>query len=181
MKNPESNRESEFKLTEEEFLLWLKPFRFGQSIFDRHVGNADPVTPLHLCPSYNGENNVICYVEEKDCVIVSFQLITDLVAHIKKYKQTLNGCRRTNAHLIRLGVCTTPDAMAIFTGIEERAHAYFHKHVKETLNAELSYTGKYDGSDSSEEYAFREMSKIILNNRSLPLYPLPSNFYEFIY
>jgi len=48
---------------------------------------------------------------------------------------------------------------------------------KQTLNPEdVSYTGRYDGSDSSEEYAFKLMSQIILMNKSLELFPLPDNF-----
>ncbi len=167
--------------TEEDFLLWLNLFVLGQRMLDEHVGNADPITHIHLCPSYKGNlgrEKVACYIEELDSMAVSFKFVeADLIA-IKKYLTKPN-FRITNVHLNRLGVCTTPNLMPLFTGIEERAHAYFHKHVKPNLDhKEINFTGRYDGSDSSEEYAFQQIASIILRNKNLSLDPLPEDFAE---
>lgn len=167
--------------TEEDFVLWLNLFVLGQRIFDGHVGNEDPITDIHLCQSYKGNlgrEKVACYIEELDLMAVSFKFVeADLIA-IKKYL-TKPSSRITNVHLNRLGVCTTPNLAPLFTGIEERAHAYFHKHVKPNLDPkEINFTGMYDGSDSSEEYAFQQIASIILRNKNLTLDPLPEDFAE---
>ncbi|NCO12568.1 MAG: hypothetical protein COZ34_02680 [Candidatus Pacebacteria bacterium CG_4_10_14_3_um_filter_34_15] len=169
--------ESRLGFTAKEFNWWAEPFWYGQRIFDQHVGNTDKATPLHIVPSYNGNENKITYVEEIDLIYVCTKYISSAIASLKKHRLRMESFRTTNPHLIRLGICTRIDVLPVFTGIEERAHAYFHKHVKKTLKAgAIKYTGLYDGSDFSEEYAFQQIATIILNNKDLPIFPLPSNF-----
>ncbi len=175
--NHPNETESQLGFTEKEFNLWADPFWHGQSIFDRHLKNTDKLTPLHIIRSYNGIENKIMYIEELDLIYVCIEYISKIVTLEKKHHQEMNTFRTTNLHLIRLGLCTRLDVLPIFTGIEERAHAYFHKHIKKTLKPEdIIYTSKHDGSDTSEEYAFNQIASIILNNTDLPLFPLPSNF-----
>jgi hypothetical protein len=172
----QENIEVKPNFTTQEFLLWYKPFLLGQKIFNQHVSNGNSVIPLHLYPSYNGKLNMIAYVEEENEIIITFEKMEKMIRSIKEFKIGKNN-RSTSAHLIRMGVYTTPVLMPVFTAIEESAHAHFHLHIKQTLNPEdISYTGRYDGSDSSEEYAFKLMSQIILMNKSLELFPLPDNF-----
>lgn len=169
-------KESPPDFTEDEFMLWLHYFRLGQNIFDNHVHNSDPTTPIHVCESYNEQKNIITYVEELDQIMVTFSFIQRYALSIRKNTKK-NISKTTNAHLMRLGLYTNSDLTPIFTGIEERAHAHFHKNIKPKLDPEkVVYTAKHDGSDSSEEYFFTTLIQIILNNKNLELYPLPKNF-----
>jgi len=174
----ENNPEVKHNFTQQEFTLWYEPFLEGQRIFNSHVSNGHPDIPLHICPTYGGKESIICYVEEKDVFIATFLKLEKMINGIKRQKSGISW-RSTNAHLIRLGVCTTPSTMAAVNGIEESAHAHFHNIIKTGLDEnDISYTGRYDGSDSSEEYAFQQISQIILRNNKLPLFPLPQNFDE---
>lgn len=173
--------ETEAKLgfTAQEFNWWADPFWHGQSIFDKHVGSTDKATPLHIVHSYNGTDNKITYVEDIDLIYVGAKYISRIIALFKKHRAKMESFRTTNPHLIRLGVCTRIDVIPVFTGMEERAHAHFHKHIKQTLDTNaITHTGLHDGSDSSEEYAFQQLLAIILKNKDLPLYPLPHNFHQ---
>jgi transposase-like protein len=166
--------------TKEDFWLWYERFLFGQKIFNTHVNNqsSSSIIPFHLCPSYNGRQRLIAYVEGEHKIVATFATMEKV---IKGIKQCLNGAnlRSTNVHLVRMGICTSSLLMPIFTGIEESAHAYFHLHVKPKLKPEeIVYTGRYDGSDSSEEYAFQQLLQIILVHKELELFPLPQNFCE---
>lgn len=164
-------------LSTKEVSMWLTPFEKGQRIFNCYVGNHLPNPPIHLAQAHGGSYKKVCYVEGKGIIVVTFQVIKDLVNLIKNC-HGLN-IRGSNAHLIRLGLCTTPEALPIFTGIEENAHAYFDQVVKLTLKPEeIVFTGKHDGSDSSEEFAFLTLTQILLTNPNLPVFPLPSNFHQ---
>lgn len=169
-------KESPLDFTESEFMLWLHYFRLGQNIFDTHVDNFGPTTPLHVCESYNNKKNIIAYVEELDQVMVTFGFIQRYVQLIRKSTKTFS-TKSTNGHLMRLGMYTNSNLIPIFTGMEERAHSHYHKSIKPKLDPEkVVYTAKHDGTDSSEEYFFNMLIQIILNNKNLELYPLPKNF-----
>lgn len=165
-------------LTTQDVSLWLSPFEKGQQIFNNHIGSDLPNPPINLVPSHRGIVYRVCYVEGKGVIVVTFAVIKDFKASILKQNQGLN-VMSTNAHLIRLGLCTTPQIIPIFTGIEENAHAYFDQVIKPTLDeSDINFTGRHDGSDSSEEFAFQTIVKILLTNKELAVYPLPDNFYQ---
>jgi len=83
----------------------------------------------------------------------------------------------TNPHLVRISVCASPETMPVISGVEEQAHAYFHQEIESNLKpGEVIYTGRHDGSDTSEEFAYQSIIKVILNSTNLEIFPLPDNF-----
>ena len=130
------------------------------------MGSTLPNPSIHVAPIYKGAKKKVCYVEGEGIIVVTFDVINDIVSLIKKSNIESRSFRRTNAHLIRLGLCTSSEIIPIFTGIEENAHFYFDKVIKPTLKPEeISNTGRHDGSDSSEEYAFRTILNILLTHQ----------------
>ncbi len=92
--------------------------------------------------------------------------MTNWIASIKKHNDNPNGFRKTNAHLIRLGVCITPNLIPCLLEWKKEL-TLFYKHIKPNLNPKkVFHTAKYGGADTFEEYVFTETSKIILGNKA---------------
>lgn len=166
--------------TEDEFLWWYWRFRQGQGLFNSYAG-FDSYVPLHLCPAYDNKHLIICYVPEINNIIATFAKVESDIKSMKRYLSGSGKTRVTTPHLARMGLCTTPDCLPIFTGFEEQGHVFFHQQVASFLpKHRIAITGSYSGSDTYEEDLYKKKTGAILRNKHLNLYKLPPDFeYQF--
>jgi hypothetical protein len=162
--------------TTEEIEWWIDRFGKGQEIFNR-LHNFSILTPICFALAYEDEPKVTTYSCGMQRVIVTFDSLKNNITTRRKYLRGNHSFRITNPHLTRMSVCTTPNDMPVITGIEEQAHSYFHLIVEPTLQPKMiSYTKRYDGSDTSEEFAFQSIVEAVFRTPGLHIDPLPSNF-----
>lgn len=162
--------------TKEEILWWVDRFSIGQRLFNQ-IYDFSTYIPICFAPSYRDHNTLTTYVYDLEQVVVTFSALRNSILSQRQY--LTSGCSRrvTTPHLSRLLVCTTPEAMPVITGVEEQAHAYFHLIIEPSLSpSHVKMTKRYDGSDTSEEFAFQSIVQAILRSTDLKIDPLPFNF-----
>jgi hypothetical protein len=160
--------------TKGEIQWWINQFGRGQELFNR-LYSYDFYAPICFAPSYSDEKNLTTYVYELQQVVVTFNSIRNSIISRRQFSPETPK-RVTTPHLSRIFVCTSPETMPIITGIEEQAHAYYHLVIEPSLSPEsVKMTKLYDGSDSSEEFAFQSIIRIIFQNPDLQIDPLPKN------
>jgi len=159
----------------EEIQWWLSQFQKGRCLFNQ-LYDFDNYPSVCFAPSYSGKDNLVTYVYELEQVIVTFNALKNSIVSKRKVDSGDSSRRVTTPHLSRISVCTTPENMPIITGIEEQSHYFFHQVIEPSMSPDhIKKTNLYDGSDTSEEFAFQSIIQAIFKSSDLQIDPIPNN------
>jgi len=144
-----------YKLTPKKqgvFIDWVEKFQKGQQLVAERF-NTPVLEPCFISGKLN-PGSFTWFDPDDLSIYVDIELMPPLIElHAKS--ETPPHDFVTDSHFRRLKLNLPTKYLPLAAGIEEQAHAVYEQKIKPKMGDRDRSTGLYDGSDTSEEFAFR--------------------------
>ncbi len=154
---PEPLRQLDPTITSYEVAHWINSFRFGQVLAADMHGRLE-ITPYKLVsyiydPETGGiVDNGTGYLHGQNLIVSTYKAVCEGI-WVKRHD--LVG---TLANLEVYKLFFKPDELTILSGVEEESHSIFAQQIEP---AKIRYTGRYDGSDTVEVQAQKDLLSVL--------------------